>query len=73
MYISPEKYLIKSERVGTKIIHTKQCAYCGGTFEAKRLHAMTCSVNCGQSHSRRIKKGLLPLSMPKSKEQKKTD
>lgn len=35
----------------------KSCAYCGKTFEAKRINAALCSGRCRQSYSRRNRKG----------------
>jgi len=67
MFIDPEKYLIKSERINGVIVHTKHCAYCNATFESKRIHTLTCSKGCQTAHYRRIKKGMLPLNMPKKK------
>jgi len=53
--------IIELERKNGKLRYLKFCYSCGEYFVSTRVNSYTCSVNCKQTFTRRIKKNLEPI------------
>jgi len=53
--------IVEVSKIDSKVFYLKFCLACGEYIKTTRIDKLTCSINCKQRLTSRIKKGLPPI------------